>query len=188
MNVYSGLRTRKGYPRFLLFILGVVCAFVLGFSGPAMAQAKAKEAGPKIYHVPASMIKAHIEKTKGRKRVLFVWKSTDEFSRRVLPEYSTLERAKPGSVISISLDDKPLRVTKFLQSIQEETLKTLVVKKTTGDSIDDVLAELGVKPFKGYPLVITLDEDNVIQEQGKLYIDYVADYILTDKPKKVQAP
>lgn len=168
--------------------MAVLCASGFVFSGAAAAQAKAKEAGPKIYHVPPSKIKAHIEKTKGRKKVLFIWRSDDEFSRRFLPEYSTLEKASPGSVISIATDKSPTPVMKYLNSIGESHLRTLVVKRTMGDEFNSMLSDLGIKTFSEYPLVVTLDEENVVQEQGKLFVDYVADFLFTDKRKKVQAP
>lgn len=150
--------------------------------------AQKKESGAKIYHVPPSKIKAHIEKTKGRKRVLFIWRSDDESSRRFLPEYSTLEKASPGTVISIATDKTPVQVMKYLNSIGEQDLRTLVVKRAMGDELNSVLAELGVKPFKEYPLVVTLDENNVVQAQGKLFVDYVVDYLFQDQNRKVQAP
>lgn len=188
MRAYSDVRTGTVFSRALLVFMAVLCAYGVVFSGAAVAQVKAKEAGPKIYHVPASKIKAHIEKTKGRKKVLFIWRSDDEFSRRFVPEYSTLEKASPGSVISIATDKSPTPVLKYLNSIGESHLKTLVVKRVMGDEFNSMLSDLGIKTFSEYPLVVTLDEENVVQEQGKLFVDYVADFLFTDKRKKVQAP
>lgn len=186
MSAHSGLRVRfRSFGR-LMALVGVFC--LLGGIYAQCAMAQKKESGAKIYHVPPSKIKAHIEKTKGRKRVLFIWRSDDEFSRRFLPEYSTLEKASPGTVISIATDKTPVQVMKYLNSIGERDLKTLVVKRAMGDDLNTLLSELGVKPFKEYPLVVTLDENNVVQSQGKLFVDYVVDYLFMGQNKKVQAP
>lgn len=165
-----------------VFFLAILFVFSMPFAVAHAAEAKE----PKVYHMPPSKIQGVIEKTKGKKRALFIWKSTDRLSQLALPEYSTLEQANPGSIISISLDSNPLRLTQYLKSIGETNLKTLVVKPTTGQSLNKVLEELGVKLGTTYPLVVVLDENNTIKNQGRLYIDFVADYLLSESKLPVR--
>ncbi|MCB1592970.1 MAG: hypothetical protein KDI90_11030 [Alphaproteobacteria bacterium] len=167
------------------FSLVVMTTVVSLTTTPVLAQSKKaeekNEKRAKIYYVPPSKIMSVIEKSKGRKRALFIWKSTNGTSIDFLPEFSTLEGAKPGSIISINVDKDPVRVSKFLNSIQEKYLRTFIVKPVTGESLDASLAAMSILPAQDYPLVVLLDENNGVREQGRLFIDYVADYILSNR-------
>lgn len=135
----------------------------------------------KIYYVPPKVIASVIENSKGSRRALFIWMSSDSASRKALQDYADLEKALPGSVIAVSIDKNYGILSSFLRTIKKLPFKVLLSKPTDGQSFDTFLKKLGAKPTERYPLIILLDEENQIAQQGTIYIDNVADYLFSKK-------
>ncbi|MBP7759803.1 MAG: hypothetical protein KA099_07815 [Alphaproteobacteria bacterium] len=152
----------------------LVCLVFTSFSLGVQAE------DTKVYDVPLTKILDVIEKTKGTRRVVLIWRSKDKkASRKLLAEFSDLENTVPDSIISISDDTDPLALRGYLKTIPILPFKVLRAQKKTGQNINLVLRKLGAEPVKGYPAILLLNEDNTINAQGRIYIDYAVDFIVS---------
>ncbi len=133
----------------------------------------------KVYDVPLAKLLNVIEKSKGTRRAVIIWRSKDKKLRKFLTDFADLENTVPGSVISISDDTNPLAVRDFLRGVPILPYKVLRAQKKTGQSINLVLRKIGADPITRWPHVLLLNEDNTVKEQGAIYIDYVVDFIVT---------
>lgn len=150
----------------------LVIVSLAGFSSGARAQ----EA--KVYDVPLAKLVDVIEKGKGTRRAVIIWRSKDKKIRKFLADYVDLENTVPDSVISISDDSDPLAVRSFLKTIPILPYKVLRAQKKTGQNINQLVRKMGGKPIARWPHVILLNEDNSVKDQGAIYIDYVVDFIV----------
>ncbi len=162
--------------------ISLLCLFVsvaLFWSGFSFAKNSSN-----IYHVPPKVVSSIINNSYGQKRAIVLWKSSELESRKVMADYSDIEKAKSGSIISISLDDNYMRLAQFVKNKGPFSYKILLVKSGKGQSLEDVLSKLGVDRIDRYPYVILLSEDNKIQSQGNMFVDFVVDYLFVEGTNK----
>ncbi len=161
--------------RMKVLFLFIVLNVLLVFPGASFAAEKIN-----IYHVPPRVLTSIINNSFGQKRAIILWKSSELESRKVMADYSDIEKAKPGSIISISMDDNYSRLARYISVHGPFAFKTLLVKQAKGASLEDILAKLGANKINQYPYVILLSEDNKIDSQGKMFVDFVVDYLFVD--------
>lgn len=171
---------------FVVFCFGVFLG--TGFSMISAAFASGGTTEDKVYFVPPTKVAEVIEKSAGRRRILFIWKSTESLSKRAVAEYSSLEASKPGSVIFVALDPNPGTVLQFLKSLDGAGIKSLVVKPVQGQNLATILKNYGVNAPEKLPLIVLFNEDGSIQQQGRPYADHAADFIFNGPPRKVRPP
>lgn len=147
---------------FFRFLVVLAVFAAAAFCGPAPALAKEQT----VYHVPPNKIASYIAKKKGRKRAIIVWASWCPACRNKMYDYTNAERLFPGSMILISVDDNLEQLRNYLDKTDLTPIKTLIVQRTPGQSLDKALSRLGAKPIKSYPTAILLDENNKVVQQG----------------------
>lgn len=161
--------------RRFLFLLG----FVL-FSAPSPSYAKDTES--KVYELPAQYIAKHVEATKGQKRVLLIYASWCPSCVQKMPGIMNLERAKPGSVIAVSVDDDYQDFARYVRKMKNPPFK-VIVSKDSEDSLARQIKKFGVQPWEYIPQMILLDEDNQLVEQGSMEVEDVAQFLFRDVKK-----
>lgn len=148
-----------------LALLRVVFLGVFFLYSP-LGNPSAYAAPQSVYHVPPNDIASYIAGQKGRKRAVVVWASWCPYCRKDMSQYIAAEKNHPGSMVMLSIDEDLEQLRAYLDHRNLAPLKVIIVKHTAGQSLDNALSPLGIRPVRSFPTVILLDEKNAVVRQG----------------------
>ncbi|MGH1456988.1 MAG: TlpA family protein disulfide reductase [Alphaproteobacteria bacterium] len=132
--------------------------------------------GDKIYELPSSYIAKHIDATAGTRRVVMIYASWCPYCRQKMPAMMDLERAKPGSVIAISVDESGSDFARYVKKMRDPPFE-LILSKDSEYKLANTLGRFGILPWEGIPYFILLDENNIPVSQGNFDPDYIDGFL-----------
>lgn len=138
----------------------------------------------KIAVFPPKITGKYIDSKKGQKKVVLIYTSWCPYCRAKMPAFMKMERILPGSVVAISADADNARFAKYIQSYDNIPFK-VILNKGDEAGLQTVLGQYGAQPWKGYPTMILMDENNKVVGQGNYTTKQVAEYIFL-KPEDLQ--
>ena len=155
----------------------VLSIFVVLFYGLTFSPSvEAQKPAHKLYGVSPEKISNYIEATKGQRRALFLHASWCSACRVLMSYMMKMEEARPGSIISVSLDKDMEIYGRFVNRYKEIPFKLIVNNSSTVDLFDNI-EKYGVLGWDELPNIILLDENNHVQNQHIGDAEIVADFL-----------
>ncbi len=150
----------------------LLCIITLMFAHVA----EAKGGKHQIYKVSSSQITNHIKTTKGTRRAIVFYAQWCPQCIQKMPELMKLERAKPNSIIAISVDDNFKKFSRYINKFDDVPFKIML-----HDGKDRILYQqlkrFGIEPRDGVPDIIFMDENNQTVFQGNYDVEDVEKFL-----------
>ncbi|MCB1782759.1 MAG: redoxin family protein [Alphaproteobacteria bacterium] len=155
------------------FRLGFLVLLAFVFVGAGVAHGYTH----KVYPLPSSIVGKYIASTKGQKRVVMIYASWCPHCVEAMPDIMDIERAKPGSVIAISVDEDHAGFARYIERFKDVPFK-IIINGSPKTELAAVLTSFGGRAWSGVPTYYLVDENNQIVDQGTYGVDYIATYLL----------
>lgn len=163
--------------------LGLICALLGFFAQDAYAKKGQREkdtrdGGHKILHMPPLKIAEFVTKTKGDRRIVFIYTSWCPYCRKAMPKIMDLENVRPGSIIAVSEDEDHVKFVSYINKYPKIPFMIFLSFQRGQDTLAAALQKtIGAKPWKGFPHAIFLDADNTIVAEGNYTPEDMAAFI-----------
>ena len=95
---------------------------------------------------------------------------------RKMPKIMALERKKPGSIIALSVDRDFDAFSRYINGFDNVPFKILYFNGKNR-ILNQNLAKFGIKPRKGVPDIVFLDENNKVVFQGNYDVEDVEKFL-----------
>lgn len=133
----------------------------------------------KVYALSPERISEYIDRTEGQKRVLFIYTSWCVYCREKMPAIFDLEHSKKGSIIAVSVDENYNQYAQYAKTLTDAPFP-LMYSKGRESALKTQLAKRNIKPWRGYPTFIFLDEHGNAVSQGSYRVEDIANYVLSE--------
>ena len=137
------------------------------------------------YSLKPEQIVTYIKRNEGQRRVVFLYASWCGYCRAAMPQMIALEQSNPGSVIAVSIDKNPQKLTDYMRKFQNVPFDIIVWNRE--QNLNAHLGRLGIKPTRGIPFAALLNEEGRIHKQGNLRTQDIIRYISSapEKSKRI---
>ena len=157
-----------------------VMVLVLVFSSSQSILAAKKT----IYELKAADIATYIAEKSGKKRVIMIYTSWCPHCRNAMPFLIEIEKTEPGSVIALSQDESFDQLAAYVKTLEEIPFDVIMNKEgqERGALEKTLKSEFGIKPWRGFPTYIFIDENNKVIDQGNFHGQTVLDFLTGKYP------